>query len=322
MFAMCRTHYAGVLIWRGEWAEAEEVLGDALGELERTHRAQAAEALVLLAGLRCQQGRLDDAAALLERAEALPCRKLAYIRCLLGRSALALERDDAEAARDLAERFLRALPADVRMERAAGLELLIHAHVALGNAAKADQALQQLREIVEAVASGPMLAALRLAEGLVAAAANPTAAKPCFEDAIELWIHAGAPFETARARVQLARILSRLGRRAAALSQVSQAAESLRTIGAARAANHAQAFARELARQAAPTEQTASSGLLSDREIEVLRLAALGLTNKQIACELHRSEHTVHRHIANILTKLDLPSRAAAVSYAAKHGLL
>jgi DNA-binding NarL/FixJ family response regulator len=61
---------------------------------------------------------------------------------------------------------------------------------------------------------------------------------------------------------------------------------------------------------------------LSGREIEVLRLVAQGLTNKQIASRLCRSEHTVHRHVANIFTKLDLPSRAAAVSYAAKHGLV
>jgi DNA-binding CsgD family transcriptional regulator len=322
MFAMCRAHYAGVLIWRGDWAEAEAILEEVLGELERTHRAQAAEALVMLAGLRCRQGRLDEAAALFERAETHPFRMLAHNPCLLGRAALALERDDAEAACDLAERFLRAVPAEVRLERAAGLELLIQAHVALENIGKADEALRELRAVVGIVAGGPMQAALRFAEGLVAAAADPAAAKPCFEDAVELWMRAGAPFETVRARVQLAHILARLGRRMAALEEVSKAAESLHALGATRAANRAQMLARELARATAPAEQIAACGLLSDREIEVLRLAAQGLTNKQIARRLHRSEHTIHRHVANILTKLDLPSRAAAVSYAAKNGVL
>jgi DNA-binding NarL/FixJ family response regulator len=61
---------------------------------------------------------------------------------------------------------------------------------------------------------------------------------------------------------------------------------------------------------------------LTERELEVLRLAAQGLTDKEIAARLHRSEHTIHRHLANILGKLDLPSRTAAVAYALRQGVL
>jgi LuxR family transcriptional regulator, maltose regulon positive regulatory protein len=61
---------------------------------------------------------------------------------------------------------------------------------------------------------------------------------------------------------------------------------------------------------------------LSQREVEVLRLVAQGLSDKEIATRLVLSRHTVHRHIHSILTKLDLPSRAAAAAYAARHGLL
>jgi DNA-binding NarL/FixJ family response regulator len=46
------------------------------------------------------------------------------------------------------------------------------------------------------------------------------------------------------------------------------------------------------------------------------------LSDKEIASRLVLSRHTVHRHIHSILTKLDLPSRAAAAAYAARHGLL
>jgi DNA-binding NarL/FixJ family response regulator len=70
--------------------------------------------------------------------------------------------------------------------------------------------------------------------------------------------------------------------------------------------------------QAEPTD---SSGL-SRREVEVLRLVAQGLSNKDIADRLVLSKHTVHRHVSSILTKLDLSSRAAAAAYAAKHDLL
>jgi DNA-binding NarL/FixJ family response regulator len=61
---------------------------------------------------------------------------------------------------------------------------------------------------------------------------------------------------------------------------------------------------------------------LTRRELEVVRLMAAGLTNGEIAARLVLSDHTVHRHVANILGKLDVPSRAAAASVAAQQGLL
>ena len=54
----------------------------------------------------------------------------------------------------------------------------------------------------------------------------------------------------------------------------------------------------------------------------MLALLAEGLTNRQIADRLVVSEHTVHRHVTNILRKLDLPSRAAAAAHAVRSGLL
>ena len=53
-----------------------------------------------------------------------------------------------------------------------------------------------------------------------------------------------------------------------------------------------------------------------------MRLLAEGLTNRQIAERLVVSEHTVHRHVTNILRKLDLPSRTAAAAHAVRAGLL
>ena len=61
---------------------------------------------------------------------------------------------------------------------------------------------------------------------------------------------------------------------------------------------------------------------LSARELEVLRLVAEGLSDAEIAERLVLSPHTVHRHVANIRTKLGLASRAAAAAHAARHGLL
>jgi DNA-binding NarL/FixJ family response regulator len=64
------------------------------------------------------------------------------------------------------------------------------------------------------------------------------------------------------------------------------------------------------------------TGRLTRREVEVLRLIAEGLSNKRIGRRLLVSEFTVKRHVGNILTKLDLPSRAAAAAFATRRGLL
>jgi pimeloyl-ACP methyl ester carboxylesterase/DNA-binding CsgD family transcriptional regulator len=61
---------------------------------------------------------------------------------------------------------------------------------------------------------------------------------------------------------------------------------------------------------------------LTKRETEVLALIATGLSDREIAERLVLSPHTVHRHVANLRTKLGLPTRAAAVAAAAKRGLI
>ena len=63
-------------------------------------------------------------------------------------------------------------------------------------------------------------------------------------------------------------------------------------------------------------------GGLTPREVEVLRLVASGKTNRAIAKELGLSEKTVARHVHNSLTKIGVPSRAAATAYAYENGLI
>jgi pimeloyl-ACP methyl ester carboxylesterase/DNA-binding CsgD family transcriptional regulator len=66
----------------------------------------------------------------------------------------------------------------------------------------------------------------------------------------------------------------------------------------------------------------AAAADLSDREREVLRLVASGLSDGQIAEALVVSPHTVHRHVANIRAKLRQPTRAAAAAEAARRGVI
>jgi LuxR family transcriptional regulator, maltose regulon positive regulatory protein len=62
--------------------------------------------------------------------------------------------------------------------------------------------------------------------------------------------------------------------------------------------------------------------VLTPRELDVLRLVAQGLSNSDIARRLVLSNHTVHRHLANILRKLGLSSRAAAAAWGVRAGLV
>jgi len=79
------------------------------------------------------------------------------------------------------------------------------------------------------------------------------------------------------------------------------------------------ALAGFLYREAAPADDDSP---LSSRETEVLRLVATGMSNREIASTLVLSEHTVHRHVANILRKLAQSSRAAAATHAARAGII
>jgi predicted ATPase/DNA-binding CsgD family transcriptional regulator len=64
------------------------------------------------------------------------------------------------------------------------------------------------------------------------------------------------------------------------------------------------------------------ASVLTPRELDVLKLVAQGLSNPDIARQLVLSEHTVHRHLANILRKLSLSSRAAAAAWGVRTGLV
>lgn len=309
LFAVCRTQYASVCMWRGTWEEADRELTLATEELAASRPAMTAEGLVRLAELRRRQGRLEEAGEMFGRAEPHP-------QASLGRAELALARGEAKAAADLADRYLRRLPVHSRVERAAGLELGVRAWLAAGKLREARAAFDELSSIASAVGTSPLLASERLAAGLLAFAdGDLESARRCFEDAVDRFQQSGAPYETARARIELARALKALGRSEDARRESGWAIELLREVGAAGEIERA----RELIESAGTAGGTAG---LTSRELEVLGLVARGLSNQEIGKRLFVSEHTVHRHVANILGKLDVPSRAAAVAEAGRRKLL
>ena len=70
-----------------------------------------------------------------------------------------------------------------------------------------------------------------------------------------------------------------------------------------------------------PRDQGRRTALLSDREVEILRLMARGLTNRSIAREVGVAPRTADQHVHNILVKVRATSRAEAVRYAIDHEL-
>jgi LuxR family maltose regulon positive regulatory protein len=320
LFAVCRTQYASICLWQGTWSEAEKELTAATEELAACRPAMSVDGVVRLAELRRRQGRLVEAASLFDQAERHPL-------AALGRAELAFDRGDMRTAADQGERCLRRLLSHNRTDRAVALELLVRAFVGAGNVDGARTALAELTAIARLAGTLPLRAAVALASGYVElASGQPDAARRQFEDAVDLYLECGAPYELGRARTELADALQRLGRPEEAAHEARRAVAVLSELRAELAVSRARAVldalpAPKSARAAKPVTPQQKVGL-STREMEVLRLVADGLNNQVIGNRLFVSEHTVHRHVANIFNKLSVSSRAAAVAKAARHGIL
>ena len=314
----CRAHYASVLSWQGRWDEAESQLSAAVGGLQASRPPMVGDALARLGELRRRQGRLADAEELFARSET-------HTLSLLGRAALALDRDQPAEAAELADRYLRRFPYEGRVERSAGLELAVRALARLGELERAGDALRELIGMAERIRTRPILAAASSSDGALASAQGDyDAARRAFEDALDLLAACDARFEAVRVRLDLAATLSALGRVDGATREIETALSEAEEMGANGERARAEALLGKLrtARGTLSAEAMDSPlGSLSRRELEVLGLVAEGLTNHDIAHRLVLSEHTVNRHVANILRKLRLSSRTAAASLAGRYGL-
>jgi LuxR family maltose regulon positive regulatory protein len=315
LFAVCRTQYASICMWRGTWTEAEHELQAASDELAASRPAMTGDALVRLAELRRRQGRLVEATQLFEQAGP---HGLAW----LGRAELAFDRGDLRAAGEHAARYLRHVPTHNRTDRVAGLDVLVRAMTGLEDWDGAKTALAELTNIAAIVNTVPLKAAVSFASGHVALArGHADEARRHFEDAVDRYLTSGAPFEAGRARTELARALDALGRGDDAAAELNRAIEVFTELKAELEIGRARSVMASLTHNA-PSAPGADRSGLTKREVEVLRLVAEGLNNQSIAERLFVSDHTVHRHLANILGKLNVSTRAAAVAQAARRGIL
>jgi DNA-binding CsgD family transcriptional regulator len=297
-FGICRTAYGGVLTTRGDWPSAEEELVSAMEDLRATRPALAGPAAVRLGELRVRQGAIAEARALFEAALPLP-----HAVAALGE--LALAAGDATAAADAADRVLRRRAETSVLDRFPALELLARARAAAGDAPGASAAAAEVEREAARLATPYMRGRSRLVRAdVLSTADDQEGARQAAEDAGDLFTACSAPYEAARAGMVLSSALEALGRGDQAAAQARAAREAFALLGVR------------------PERRGDPAADLSPREVEILRLVAEGLGDAEIAERLFLSPHTVHRHVANIRTRLRAPSRAAAVAHATRSGML
>jgi DNA-binding CsgD family transcriptional regulator len=304
----CHTHYGGILTAAGRWVEADAALNDALRLSNLGYRSAGPDALVRLAELRVRQGRIEEAAALLEGCDpnADTVRPLANVY---------LARGDAELAREVLERAL------AQMDRTSTpavplLALLVETSLASGSKESAAAAAEQLRECAELHPIPYVRATAALAQGRMCVASGPGDASACLRMALSEFARAQLPMEAARARLELAAAVID-ERPDVARSEARAALAAFEQLPAPRHVDAAAALLRSLGVRTTPTKR--ATGVLTWRESEVLELIGLGLSNPEIGERLYISRKTVEHHVGNILAKLGLRSRAEAAAYAARH---
>jgi ATP/maltotriose-dependent transcriptional regulator MalT len=282
-------------------------------EFERSARpAMAGPAFARLGELRMRQGLLDDAQRLFEQAGSSAIARL-------GLAEVMLLRGKADECIGLTERVLMQLGASEPTVRASALELIVRALAAHGDTTSAAPHLEALEHTADVVGTDPLRASAAFARATLLREFGELAhAVSCYERAIQCYERSGAPFETARARADLAEVHDAMHHVDSAVREARLALASLQSLGAAREAARVKRLLDAIG-DAAPGKHGAP---LTPRQIEILRFIAQGMSNAEIAHRLALSEHTVKRHVANLLMKLGLSSRAAAAAYAAKEGLL
>ncbi|HYW90026.1 MAG TPA: LuxR C-terminal-related transcriptional regulator, partial [Chloroflexota bacterium] len=296
LLAHCSVTRGTVDALRGAWERAEAELERAVHRAtsSRYHQATAAASL---AELRIQQGRLAEAAAVLDgfedRFETLLARaRLRFVEGQPEQSAALLR----SAARTLGDDSIRLAPV---------LSLSIEVATRCDDAAAAEAALRRLRSLEASSESEEIRAHCRLGAARIARhLGDYTTAIGELESALPGLAQRDLPVLTAQVRLELARALVAVSDRSTAQVEAEAALATFRRLGMVPDAAAAGDLLDQV-RGGAP----ASDDSLTAREREVARLVAQGLTNREIAERLVLSVRTVEGHIDRILGKLGFNTR-------------
>ncbi|HEX6760253.1 MAG TPA: response regulator transcription factor, partial [Propionibacteriaceae bacterium] len=303
-FGNCRIYRAILMRLRGDWPRAEAEFQQACRDLAVDGQLVAGHAWYELGELRRLRGEPGVEEAF-EQATAfghVAQPGLALYRLGQGNAQAA----GAGLRRVLAER-----------ERAGDRLILLPAAVEVCLAAgRIDDAKDFITEMAQTAHTYPttaMRAILDTAHGAVALSEDrPADALARLRAASERWRELDAPYEIAQVGARIGEGCRALGDEEGARMEFRAALATFERLGARPDASRVRGLL---------SGRNAHLAALSPREIEVLGLIAMGRTNAEIATQLYLSERTIHRHVSNILTKLDVRSRTSAAAYAVQHGL-
>jgi DNA-binding CsgD family transcriptional regulator/predicted negative regulator of RcsB-dependent stress response len=289
----------------GALADAE---ADVRWVLERTDAVHRVHALSELIRVLTERDMLDQAEDELERfGDPRPSRSDEVIRFLIAQGRLRSAQGRLQEALDdfleagqrcepLGRRMLSTVP--WRSEAA-----LIHA--AFGNAPEASRLAAEQLELARAFGLPRTLGISLRTAGLVEGGERGT---ELLRDAVRTLERSQSPLELARARTEYGSALRRAGRRVQARAELERALDLAHHCGARRIANRARA---ELAAAGAKPRRDAITGrdALTASELRVARLAAQGLTNRQIAQSLFITTRTAKVHLGRVYRKLGITRR-------------
>jgi ATP/maltotriose-dependent transcriptional regulator MalT len=229
-----------------------------------------------------------------------------------GIALLWLARDQTDAAAAALRRALDERD-DNWGKRSELLAAYVEVLLAKGDVTRANAAASELMDIAGSIDSVFLRALADRADASVQLAeGRPSAAVAGLRRSWRSWQELDAPYEAARVRVLLGEACGALGDEHSALMEIDAARWVFERLGAR----------CDLVKLHASPAQSSPADELTAREVEVLSLIASGETNKQIASRLVISEHTVARHVQNMLQKLGCSSRASLAVFAVEHRLV
>lgn len=307
VMSFCGCCSAEALIAGGRLEDAERELARALRVEDRTGtHGRCVDPRARLADLLVRQGRFEEAEQLLPGADGDGWTVRA-------RAELHLMRGEPAAATVVLERRLRQIGSESLLAVTV-LDLLVQGRLAGGDLDAATEAARSLEVLAAAAGIDRVTAYAERALGRVAGAAGTAGGLEHLERAVAIFSRLGMDLEVGRSRLDLARGLRTVDRRAA-IVEGRNAMVALHTARASYERDTAAALLRELGDDSRPLAAHAVQDL-TPREIEVLRLLGEGLTNAEIARRLFISTKTAGNHVSSVLMKLGVRNRSQAAAVA------
>lgn len=308
--AECRAVYARVLFGTGDWSRADIAAREAIELARGTVPAFEARALATLAELWLAKGRIEEAERLFAGREASPEAVPALAR-------IHLSRGEPAVAAAIIRRRLNVI-GEGQLESSWLLELMGEAEITQGEDAIALERGRTLVKLGGSLACEIIAARGHRLSGQALARTDVLAASRSLDEALACFVRLQMPYEAARTHLLLAQALCET-QPEMATRDGRAALDAFESLGATADADAAASLLRRMGVKG-PRVGPKRLGKLTRREREVLALLGEGLSNPDIGKRLFVSRKTVEHHVASILSKLELTSRAQAAAEAVRLG--